>query len=86
MLSVMFAWWGHVRRTMDIVLEEQELFDIVERVGSGAFGVVYRGTQRSDQQTVAIKVIDLDYCEDEIEEIHKEIHVLQQCKCSQLTR
>ena len=71
---------------INIQPESQDIFDVGGRLGSGAFGVVFRGKQRSDGQDVAIKIMDLDELSDEVDEIHKEISVLQQCSCAQLTR
>ena len=73
------------QQAADVTPEPQDRFTVGERVGAGTFGVVFRGTRVSDGQEVAIKIIDMASCDDDIDDIHKEISVLQQCECSQLT-
>ncbi|KAK4535838.1 hypothetical protein CDCA_CDCA06G1863 [Cyanidium caldarium] len=48
------------------------------RLGEGAFGAVYRALDRATQTPVAIKVINLDECADEIESIQQEVAVMSQ--------
>lgn len=58
-----------------------------QKVGSGAFGSVYRGRRKRDNQVVAIKVIDLEETKDDIMTINREITALTQgAMCSQLTK
>jgi serine/threonine-protein kinase 24/25/MST4 len=62
-------------------------FDVLEQMNSASDGnVVYRGFDKRRKQHVAIKVIDLESCEETIEDLQKEITVLSQCKCERLTR
>jgi len=42
--------------------------------------------QRSSKEVVAIKVIDLESAEDDIEDIHQEISVLSQLSCTNITK
>nr|GMC92360.1 germinal center kinase 1-like [Ipomoea batatas]GMD84108.1 germinal center kinase 1-like [Ipomoea batatas]GMD87499.1 germinal center kinase 1-like [Ipomoea batatas]GMD92486.1 germinal center kinase 1-like [Ipomoea batatas] len=60
-------------------------FSDLELIGRGSFGDVYKGYDKELNKEVAIKVIDLEESEDEIEDIQKEIAVLQQCRSPYIT-
>ncbi|KAL8167308.1 hypothetical protein V2J09_008807 [Rumex salicifolius] len=60
-------------------------FDSLELIGRGSFGDVYKGFDKELNKVVAIKVIDLEESEDEIEDIQKEISVLSQCRSPYIT-
>ena len=60
-------------------------FSQVELIGRGSFGDVYKAFDSELNKEVAIKVIDLEESEDEIEDIQKEISVLSQCRCPYIT-
>ncbi|RCK57511.1 Serine/threonine-protein kinase svkA [Candida viswanathii] len=59
--------------------------EVYEEVGRGGFGVVYRGIIRSTQQEVAIKQIDLEKDSTDLLEINKEIQIISECRCKQIT-
>ncbi|RHY70646.1 hypothetical protein DYB38_001868 [Aphanomyces astaci] len=61
-------------------------FDILMKVGDGAFGEVFKGIDRRTNEICAIKIVDLEAAEDEIDDVQKEIAVLSQCSCAQLTK
>eukprot|EP00727_Mastigamoeba_balamuthi_P004517 m51a1_g14063 putative pkinase-domain-containing protein (400) ;mRNA; f:1224872-1226538 len=62
-------------------------FEKGDLIGRGNFGAVYKGLNRRTGEEVAIKVIDLEEAEDEIEDIQKEVAVLSQVSaCPHLTR
>ncbi|KAH6665649.1 kinase-like domain-containing protein [Halenospora varia] len=54
-------------------------YQVLEELGSGSFGVVYKAIERSTGEIVAIKHIDLESSEDDIQEIQQEISVLSTC-------
>ncbi|VVB00366.1 unnamed protein product [Arabis nemorensis] len=60
-------------------------FSQFELIGRGSFGDVYKAFDTDLNKEVAIKVIDLEESEDEIEDIQKEISVLSQCRCPYIT-
>ncbi|XP_076882503.1 uncharacterized protein LOC143530984 [Bidens hawaiensis] len=60
-------------------------FSSLELIGRGSFGDVYKGFDKELNKEVAVKVIDLEESEDEIEDIQKEIAVLQQCRSQYVT-
>ncbi|XP_050218122.1 uncharacterized protein LOC126668930 isoform X2 [Mercurialis annua] len=60
-------------------------FTSLELIGKGSFGDVYKAFDKELNKDVAIKVIDLEESEDEIEDIQKEISVLSQCRCPYIT-
>ncbi|KAK4152633.1 kinase-like domain-containing protein [Chaetomidium leptoderma] len=61
-------------------------YQVLEELGRGSFGVVYKGIDKTTGETVAIKHIDLESSEDDIQEIQQEISVLSTCASNYVTK
>eukprot|EP00043_Microstomoeca_roanoka_P007764 m.75026 g.75026 ORF g.75026 m.75026 type:complete len:398 (-) comp13962_c0_seq1:822-2015(-) len=66
--------------------DPEDLFTTLDRVGKGSFGEVFKGINRKTQEVVAIKLIDLETADDEIEDIQQEMSVLAECDSKYVTR
>jgi serine/threonine-protein kinase 24/25/MST4 len=71
---------------LSAVDDPSKQYKLLEKVGSGSFGVVYRATHISSGMVVAIKQIDLEDSDDDITEIQMEIAHLSACDSEWVTR
>ncbi|KNE61527.1 STE/STE20/YSK protein kinase [Allomyces macrogynus ATCC 38327] len=69
-----------------IRIDPEELYVKQERIGRGSFGEVYKGFDKRNKAPVAIKIIDLEQAQDEIEDIQQEIHILSQLDSTFVTK
>ncbi|KAK7416565.1 hypothetical protein QQZ08_011963 [Neonectria magnoliae] len=63
-----------------------EHYQVLEELGRGSFGVVYKGIEKSTGELVAIKHIDLESNDDDIQDIQAEIAVLATCDSPYVTQ
>ncbi|KAF8655254.1 hypothetical protein AX16_003156 [Volvariella volvacea WC 439] len=61
-------------------------YTLLEKLGTGSFGTVYKAMHNETKQIVAIKQIDLEDTDDDISEIQQEIASLAQCDSEYVTR
>ncbi|KAF8575627.1 STE STE20 YSK protein kinase [Ramaria rubella] len=61
-------------------------YTLLEKLGTGSFGTVYKAIHNETKQIVAIKQIDLEDSDDDIGEIQQEIAHLAQCDSEFVTR
>lgn len=66
--------------------DPEEFYVRQDRIGKGSFGEVYKGYDKRTRKPVAIKVIDLEIAEDEVEDIQQEIAILSQLDSNHVTR
>ncbi|KAJ5612881.1 hypothetical protein N7510_006075 [Penicillium lagena] len=55
-------------------------------IGGGSFGRVYKGVDKRTGESVAIKIIDVENAEDEVDDIIKEIAILSELKSPYVTK
>uniref|UniRef100_A0A8C6ADX7 non-specific serine/threonine protein kinase n=2 Tax=Odontoceti TaxID=9722 RepID=A0A8C6ADX7_MONMO len=56
--------------------QPEEVFDVLEKLGEGSYGSVYKAIHKETGQIVAIKQVPV---ESDLQEIIKEISIMQQC-------
>ena len=56
--------------------QPEEVFDILNKLGEGSYGSVYKAIHKDSRQVLAIKQVPVDT---DLQEIIKEISIMQQC-------
>jgi serine/threonine protein kinase len=63
----------------------REIFELVEHLGAGSFGVVMKARIRATGQLVAVKRIVIHALE-EVSDLLREINILSRCDCEDIVK
>eukprot|EP00730_Choanoeca_flexa_P008190 TRINITY_DN12455_c0_g2_i1.p1 TRINITY_DN12455_c0_g2~~TRINITY_DN12455_c0_g2_i1.p1 ORF type:complete len:457 (+),score=91.87 TRINITY_DN12455_c0_g2_i1:226-1596(+) len=56
--------------------EPEEVFDLLDKLGEGSYGAVFKALHKETGHTTAVKIVPVD---SDLQEIIKEISIMQQC-------
>ncbi|CAG8539286.1 11052_t:CDS:10, partial [Acaulospora morrowiae] len=80
------VWLGRSAERKEAGHDPEELYTLLEKLGTGSFGTVYKAINKDTKEVVAIKQINLEDSDDDISEIQQEIALLSQCDSPYITR
>lgn len=66
--------------------DPRERYEMLTKIGKGAYGYVCKALDTHTNTLVAIKIINLEDAGDEVEDVHQEISVMSNINCPQLTK
>ncbi|ORY22135.1 kinase-like domain-containing protein [Naematelia encephala] len=69
-----------------LLIDPTATYTLLEKLGTGSFGTVWKAQHNVTKQLVAIKMIDLESSDDDITEIQQEISHLSACDSEWVTR
>ncbi|CAK9784659.1 Pkinase-domain-containing protein [Cutaneotrichosporon oleaginosum] len=71
---------------MGSLTDEASAYTLLEKLGMGSFGTVWKAVHNETGQVVAIKIINLETTTDDLDEIQTEIAHLRTCMSDKVTR
>ena len=66
--------------------DPNERMELMERLGKGSYGEVFKGRLLQTSEIVAVKMITLEEADGGMESVRKEIHILQACNHRNIVR
>jgi hypothetical protein len=71
---------------MEPETDQSSAYTLLEKLGMGSFGTVWKAVHNETGQVVAIKIINLETTTDDLDEIQAEIAHLRTCLSDKVTR